>query len=123
MAHGVLLRFVRLTGESYKDVAADAFVLRGAEMATPAGQTLACQVQDQWQMNDERYLHLECEEEVSCFFESDGETRERCGPFHGVTIARGVMWSGVRSIAVLQRDGWHSLVTSHTWPRIRLVSL
>jgi hypothetical protein len=119
----MLLRFQRLTGKSYKDVAADAFVLQGAEVATPTGDTVACQVKDQWQIKDERFLHLECEAPLACLFESDGQTRERCGPFQGVTIARGVMWSGVHSIAVLQKDGWHSLLTSHTWPRIRLVSL
>jgi hypothetical protein len=118
-----MLRFVRLTGESHKDVAADAFVLRGAEVATPGGDPFACQVDDQWQMDEERFLHLECEEPLACFFESDGQTRERCGPLHGVTIARGVMWSGVNSIAVLQKDGWHSLLSSHTWPRVRLVGL
>ena len=119
----LMLRFVRLTGESHKDVAADAFVLHGAEVATPAGDTVARQVDDQWQMNDERFLHFECGEPLACLFESDGETRERCGPFSGVTIAHGVMWSGVHSIAVLQKDGWHSLLSSHTWPRVRLVSL
>jgi hypothetical protein len=119
----LMLRFLRLTGKSYKDVAADAFVLRGAEVATPAGDTVACQVNDQWQINDERFLHFECEESLACLFESDGQTRERCGPFQGVTIARGVMWSGASSIAVLQKDGWHSLHSSQIWPRVRLVGL
>jgi hypothetical protein len=119
----LMLRFVSLTGESYKDVAADAFVLRGPEVANPDGKTVARQINNHWQINDERFLHVECEEPLACLFESDGKTRERCGPLHGVTIARGVMWSGVNSIAVLQKDGWHSLHTSQTWPRVRLVSL
>ena len=119
----LMLRFAHLTGKSYKEVAADTFVLRGAEVANPQGETVACQVNNQWQIKGERFLHLECAEAVACFFEADGRTRERCGPFHGVTVARGVLWSGVHSIAVLQKDGWHSLHTSQTWPRVRLVGL
>lgn len=105
-----------------REVAAEAFLLRGGQLERqPEAEPVAFSLSGWWELERERFSRVECPDRVVCLFEEDGRIGETQGPFSGLAVVDGTLRSGERVIATLRGNYWQSEKTRRAWPRVRVV--
>jgi hypothetical protein len=115
------LFFIKPDSPMRQDLSAIGFLLTGQYLQRVPGGSIVAQYRDrQWHVEGRRFLRLQCEKNVLCAFEVDGEIEEQHGPYERVDVVGGVVWAGGMALAELADEHWISLTTGRVAERVRL---